>query len=310
MSKQDEERLLFGDLVSVIMLIDGDWQAAKESLESVYQQTYQNIELILLNGPKNSCWDYIQQWLAEKNASKRFHRVILKKNQQQREPYKIINDGLSQAEGKALTILSSGDAYMTKRIEILMQAAESYNSTWLITGIQAVDATGARANTDLAIEIEACVDYAAHFPAVSFAVLKKNIAVTAGNLFFSHDLYHKVGGLSHLQHYYDWDFALQACLISEPCLIPEPLYRYRVQPNRAFTAQTSEQSLEQKIIYRHYFAACHAGHGKNSEAPWLDNWPGLFACWVAEDQELKQVYDLLAQSIVKYDQLTKTLINL
>lgn len=313
MSKQQLEsvalgRLLSGDIVSVILPINSDWLANKRSLESIYQQSYQPIELILLdNSPDDSCLDKVRLWLTENDAGKRFYKVVIEQCQQQLEPYHVINKGLALAEGKALTILSAGDRYIPKRIEILMQAAENQHADWLFSSLQVDDASGARAYTDLAIDIEASIDCAHYYPTVGFALLKKNIVVTPGNLFFSAVLYKRVGEFRPMLHGYHWDFALQACLISEPVLIDQPLYRYQIQTNETERLQTTAQSLEYKIACRRYFSACRAGHCINPEAPWFNNWPEMFGRWIEADAVLSQMYDQVGQSVVKYDNLANTI---
>lgn len=303
-------KLSFGDLVSVVIPAYNHKQYIKEALDSVYNQTYQNIELVLLDDcSKDDTLEIAQQWAKERKANERFKRLILEKNPVNLGAHNTINRGLSLATGNALTILNSDDAYATNRIEMLMQAVEENQADWLFSGIRAIGETNQRVFSELAIEIEAFVDYASCFPAVSFALLKKNIAATTGNLFFSRELYNKVGEFRNLRYCHDWDFALQACLISEPIFISQPLYDYRIHGTNSFSTLKVEQHLEPQIVYRNYFSACHAGKCKNKNAPWKTNYPLFFDKWVADDSILNHAFNLIGYDEVKYDHMAKLIHN-
>lgn len=300
--------IFFGDLVSVVIPAYNHQRYIKEALDSVYNQTYQHIELILLDDcSKDKTLEYAQQWALERKANKRFVRVIIEKNTTNLGAHNTINKGLSLAQGNALTILNSDDEYSCSRIETLMQTAEETKADWLFTGIRVVNEAGRRIFSELAIEIEAGVDYAATHPTISFALLKKNIAATTGNLFFTHELYGKIGQFRNLRYCHDWDFALQACLISEPVLVASPLYDYRVHSSNSFSSLKVEQYLETQMVYWHYFAACRAGNCENPNAPWSSNWPGLFEKWVAEDEVLKGAFYLVGYDVPKYDRLAQSI---
>jgi glycosyltransferase involved in cell wall biosynthesis len=301
-------KLIFGDLVSVVIPAYNHQQYIVEALNSVYDQSYQNIELILLDDcSKDSTLKVAQQWADEKKASERFTRVIIEKNAANLGAHNTINRGLSLAKGNALTILNSDDVYAKNRVETLMQAAEANQVDWLFSGIRVIGETGQRIFSELAIEIEAFVDYASCFPAVSFALLKKNIAATTGNLFFSRPLYNKVGEFRNLRYCHDWDFALQACLISEPIFINQPLYDYRIHGTNSFSALKVEQYLESQIVYRNYFTACRAGNFKNANAPWTTNYPIFFDKWVEDDEVLSGAFFLVGHDSPKYDRIAQSI---
>lgn len=302
-------KLVYGDLVSVVIPAYNHQQYIKEALDSVYEQTYQAIELILLDDcSKDKTLELAQQWAIEKNASKRFVRVIIEKNKVNFGAHNTINRGLSLAQGNALTILNSDDKYALSRIEKLVRSAEDNQADWLFSGIRVINETGRRVFSELAIEIESLADSGIDYPAVGFALLKKNIAATTGNLFFTRDLYTKIGAFRNLRYCHDWDFALQACLISEPTLVSTPLYDYRIHSTNSFSALKVEQYLETQIVYWHYFAACKAGNCKNPDAPSSANWPMLFDKWIAEDDVLSGTFYLVGYDPVKYDHMAK-LIN-
>lgn len=299
-------KLFFGDLVSVVIPAYNHASFIREALDSVYAQTYRNIELILLDDcSKDRTLEIAKEWAEEKKANQRFVRVIIEANQVNLGAHNTINRGLALAQGNALTILNSDDLYVPTRLEILIQQAEMHQADWLFTGIRVVDDKGARVYSELAIGIEASIDFAANFPAVGFALLKKNIAVTTGNLFFSRELYDKVGPFKNLKYCHDWDFALQACLFSDPLLVEEPLYQYRIHGANSFAALRVEQYLESQIVYKNYFSKCQKSMCINLNAPSSLNWPMLFDKWIAADSVISWVFYLVGSEVVRYDRMTQ-----
>lgn len=301
-------KLAFGDLVTVVIPAYNHQHYIEEALDSVYEQSYKHIELILLDDcSKDKTLEIAAQWAVYKKASDRFVRVIIEKNAKNIGAHNTINKGLSLAEGNALTILNSDDTFSENRIEVLMLEAVKNQADWLFSGIQVINEIGKRILSDLAIDIEASADFASNYPTISFALLKKNIAATTGNLFFSRELYNKVGPFRDLRYCHDWDFALQACLVSEPALVTKPLYNYRIHSSNSFSSLKVEQYLETQFVYWHYFAACRAGNCKNPNAPWSSNWPGLFDKWIAEDEVLSGAFYLVGYDLPKYDRLAQSI---
>jgi glycosyltransferase involved in cell wall biosynthesis len=301
-------KLAFGDLVSVVIPAYNHASFIRAALDSVYVQTYPNIELILLDDcSKDRTLGIAKEWAAEKKASERFVRVIIEANQGNLGAHDTINKGLALAQGNALTVLNSDDLYVPTRLEILLQQAEKHQADWLFSGIRVVDEKGARVYSEFAIGIETSIDFAANFPAVGFALLKKNIAVTTGNLFFSRDLYEKVGPFKKLKYCHDWDFALQACLYSEPLLVEDSLYLYRIHGANSFASLHIEQHLESQIVYRNYFTKCQTSKCINFNAPSSLNWPMFFDSWIAADPVLSWGFDLVVGNAVKYDRLAQAI---
>lgn len=302
-------KLVFGDLVSVLIPACHYQEFLIQTLDTVFDQTYQNIELILLfDGSSNAVAEKVKSWALEKKANDRFVHLLIEKNEVNPSLPCTMNKGLSASQGNALTILNPGDLYAKNRIESLMRAAEEHQSDWLFSTIRVIDEKGERSFTENASAIEACCDWFSNDPAVGFTLLRKNIVTTAGNLFFSRALFNQVGGFCNLRYCHDWDFALQSCLISEPGWINEPLYEYRIHDNQTFIIDNAEKYLESQIVYRRYFEACMAGNCLNPNAPWFSNWPGFFENWIEENQELERAFDLVGHNRIKYD-LLSNLIN-
>ncbi len=305
------------DLVSVIIPAYNHQHYIELALDSIYKQTYEKIELIVLDDcSQDQTLRTVQQWVNNYQARNRFVRLIIERNLRNYGAYQTINRGLQLAQGQWLTILNSDDYYAHHRIEILLQHAKEYQADWLFSAVKVIDEIGQASHSELAIELEACVDYASLYPNVSFALLKKNIAITTGNLFFSRKLYQQLlksatnlllTPFRNLRYCHDWDFALQACLIAEPMLVETPLYYYRIHHHNSFAKLKVEQYLETQMVYWHYFTACNAGYNQNIYAPNFQNWPEFFDQWSKQDDVLAGALFLTGQYPIKYDRLAQSI---
>ena len=116
-----------------------------------------------------------------------------------------------------------------------------------------------------------------------------------------------MGRFSSFRYCHDWDFALQACLISEPLWVPLPLYNYRIHWTNSISASGTEKHLETLIVHRRYFAACRAGNCKNTNAPWMTHWPIYFEKWIANDPALSWKFSTVGGHFIKYEEISKLL---
>src|SRR5208337_4480072 len=63
---------------------------------------------------------------------------------------------------------------------------------------------------------------------VGFALIEANVAISSGNLFFSRDLFDRLGGFRDFRYNHDWDFCLRALRLAEPRYVRARTYRYRL----------------------------------------------------------------------------------
>jgi glycosyltransferase involved in cell wall biosynthesis len=292
-------------LVSVVVPAYKHAHYVRHALDSVFRQAYDDIELILVDdqSPDNT-FELAQKWAERKNVKRRFRRVVATRNPVNLGAHESINRGISLAKGDFITILNSDDAYAPSRIESLVTEANRSGASLLFSGVRVIDDKGGwQLRPGLPAELESAADFASFYPSVSFALLRKNIACSTGNLFFSRSLFDEVGLFRAFKYCHDWDFLLRACLVTEPVFLPEALYDYRIHGANSFAALKVEQYLEPLAIYAHYFAQCRAGNCRNPAAPWFTNWPGLFEQLITEDTQISWALDLFGKSEIKLDRM-------
>ena len=299
----------FDTLVSVVVPAYRHARFVLHALDSLWRQTYQNIEVILLDDQSpDKTYDLVRAWSEKPDVRRRFRRVVAAQNLVNLGAHESINRGISMTQGDFITILNSDDAYAPRRIELLVSAAGEAGADLLFSGVRVIDENGDwMIRPGLPAELETAADFASSFPSVSFALLKKNIACSTGNLFFTRKLFDLVGGFRAFKYCHDWDFILRACLVAEPVLLHEALYDYRIHETNSFARLEIEKYLEPIAIYAHFFAQCRAGNCRNPLAPWHTNWPGLFRSLVNEDPGLRWAVDVFAEGEIRLDQASKML---
>lgn len=216
-----------GKLLSVIIPSYNHEKYIREAIESVLQQTYTNLELIIVDdGSKDNSLEIIRSYddariklIAQENAG----------------AHNAINRGLSEAKGEYLAILNSDDVYEKKRFQVMIEEMEKNPEVqFLCSYIEVIDAEGKKLgvkegwrnmpswvapNKELSLQAED-----------QFVpnLLVNNFTSTTSNFLFTKRLYEKIGGMRNLRFAHDWDFALRAAAVTKCAIIEKPLMRYRV----------------------------------------------------------------------------------
>ena len=104
------------NLISVIMPAYNHEKYVQEAIQSVINQTYQNIELIIIDdGSKDSTWQKIQE--LKPLCEKRFVRVIFE-TQENQGTCRTLNKLISYANGDYLFLIASDDKMKPQAIEL------------------------------------------------------------------------------------------------------------------------------------------------------------------------------------------------
>lgn len=215
------------ELLSVIIPSYNHEKYISEAIKSVLNQTYSNLELIVIDdGSKDNSVEII----------KAFHddriKLVCQKNQ---GAHNAINNGLKMASGNYIAILNSDDIYEENRFEIMINEMHRNPQVgFLCSYIQIIDSEG----NNLAIKEgwKNMEPWNVPHPEVSYQVtedfklnlIMSNFTSTTSNFLFKKEIYDKIGGMRNLHFAHDWDFALRAAEITECKIVEEPLMKYRV----------------------------------------------------------------------------------
>lgn len=259
-------------LVSVVMPVYNHENYVEEALDSVALQTYQNIELIVIDdGSKDRSVSKIEAWVL-KNPKIRVTFIP----QTNRGAHNTINRGLKMAQGKYLTVLNSDDFYHVRRIELLVQKMEREEGQFIFSRVHLVDATGKsfpRGSALITWYEKALAE--ASDPTIGFKFLRHNIAISTGNFFFTKELFDQVGEFNSFRFNHDYDFVLRSLLITEPLFLNDELYFYRFHSDNTILSVGKGGLLELAEIYRKFLVSASKPH-TNKLAPSVQNWPAAY----------------------------------
>lgn len=127
-------------LISVIVPSYNHSRYVRETINSIYRQTYKNFEVIVIDDGSS---DNSPELLTE--LQKKFgFKLILKKNE---GVCKTLNHGLEQAQGDFITIIASDDIMPDDRLEKQVSAMNTYKDADVIAGgIQVLEEDGTLLN--------------------------------------------------------------------------------------------------------------------------------------------------------------------
>lgn len=124
-------------LISVVILSYNNYRYFYEALDSLLQQDYPNIELILSNdGSADFDEQAIKQYL-DQNKGPNIKNVVIRNNKQNLGTVKSINNAIKVARGKYVNFFAADDAfYDTKVLSNFMQAFHSLSDDEYIVAAQ------------------------------------------------------------------------------------------------------------------------------------------------------------------------------
>lgn len=216
-------------LVSVIIPTYNHEQFIRLAVESVFNQSYINLELIAIDdASKDNTWAELQKL---KNDRLRLYR-----HENNLGAHATLNEALGVARGDYITILNSDDLFDPKRIELLIDQIPNPNQDFFIfTDVEFINDQG-----DQVRELDRVTAYqklcrfcTSQKPEYWF--IAGNPAVTTSNFFFSRSLLQKVGPFLPLRYTHDWDWALRALRYVSPIWLNAPLLKYRLHGNNTLS---------------------------------------------------------------------------
>ena len=267
-------------LVSVIVPVYNDEKYVEEALNSIFYQTYSHLEVIIIDDGSQDCSvDRIEKWMERTQQIKKSSHTFSFFKQENRGDPETINRGLAAARGEFLTILNSDDVYDSRRIEKLINRVLEEQGELAFSAVKGIDARGNSLPIDhpWRTVYEHSLHHLTNVPTVGFQLLSGNLAMSTGNLFFSRNLYHRVGEFKNLKLAHDYDFLLRALLVTEPIFLVEELYFYRLHGNNTISNSNDLVKTEFNEIYREYLFQTFHHAPDNNKAPCHWYWPSAFS---------------------------------
>ncbi|MCT7911792.1 glycosyltransferase family 2 protein [Arcobacter lacus] len=220
-------------LVSVVIPCYNHQYYVEKSLKSVINQTYKNIEIIVIDdGSKDNSVKVLKE--LQKN-----NKFILE-CQENMGVCKTLNRAIGMSNGKYIAILASDDYWDLTKIEKQVKVLEtSNNSEFCFTQALEFDS-----NTDKNMRI---------FPKnpLSGNVLNSVFVrqhVPAGSMMFSKNLFDKINGFDESLKEEDWDFVIRSAANTNFISIKEPLFFYRSHETNVMKTRGRKEIFKQKVL--------------------------------------------------------------
>ena len=199
-----------GPCVTAVVVVPDLGVRASAALESVFGQTYRNIDLVVVHTDRYS----------HENAVRALQRCPF--------PHRLlavadanlptmINAGVRASRGAFVNVLHADDRFAEKRIATLVRDVANRGMAWGFTGVGFVDgddrpfATGRNARVD---HLRQLLNAIPESDAVGYTLIHQAfVAVSESNLFFSCALFDSIGGFRESARIFAWDFALRALAV-------------------------------------------------------------------------------------------------
>lgn len=266
------------DIISIIAPAYNHEKYVLNALSSIAKQTYYNKELIIIDDcSTDNTADLIQSYISRKIVKELFPAGIQYiRHSANMNAHRTINEGISVANGKYISIINTDDAYEPNRLDTMLNCLKKRKARIAFSKVRCIDANGDNIPEN---PFEDLVDDLEKYPLPSFALAVKNVAVGTGNFIFEKDLYEEIGGFSPKYHFiHDWDFILKATLLSEPAYVEDTYYLYRFHSTNTIKQIDESPEMEQKkndevkqVLYN-YLSSIFNGNTMNPILQDLTTW--------------------------------------
>jgi len=266
-------------LVSIVVPAFNHEHLIEECLRSVAAQQWPELELIVVDDvSRDATFARAQRLAIDPAFLAHFQgRVRIERNPENLGAHRTLNRAIALARGDFVGILNSDDRYAPGRIAALAPQLEA-GATLAFSGVRMIDCNGRDITGEefFASRLSHSQRSIRSLPSIGFALLRANVAISTGNLFFRRTLFDRVGGFRPLLYCHDWDFLLRSLLICEPVFVDQPLYEYRIHQTNSYHGLSRVAVAETEAVLTAYFSLVQRSSFENPLAPAPANWPGLF----------------------------------
>jgi len=241
--------------ISVIIPLYNHEKFINEAVRSVLNQSYGDIELIVIDDGSKDKSGKIVQSIRDPRL-----KYIYQDNQ---GAHNAINNGIKLANGKYISILNSDDIYYENRFEMFIGAIKNDpNIKLLFSDIEIIDANGkflrykggANDNWYLQSSLPSFRDD----NDIMLNLLAGNYIVTTSNIFCEKSIFEKVGLFKNYRYAHDYDFVLNAVYhYRDECkYLENPLMKYRIHSTNTISESEARVSYEVGLIFSDFFRKC------------------------------------------------------
>ena len=236
-------------LISVIVPCYNHAKYVSDALDSIFDQSYSNIELIVIDDKStDSTLKVINKWISNLESKTRFIDLQVLSHSQNLGAASTLNEGLEHAKGELITFLNSDDFYDSQRLERFNAA---YNGEEYFCGfseVKCVSEKNSKVDIGLISIIESIPDRLESLFSNFLMLQDENIAVTSGNIVISRGLAQRLEKFKNLLYCHDWEFLIRAAKYCEITFIRDSIYYYRLHGENSFRDLSDQADFETEIV--------------------------------------------------------------
>jgi glycosyltransferase involved in cell wall biosynthesis len=261
-------------LVSVVLVCASSAATTCDALESVYQQNYRKIELIVVSAALDSNEGSASAGLLQ--ACPFPYRTLVLPGASEAA---LFNAGARAATGAFVNVLPAPHAFAKTRITTLVERIVNRSAEWGFADVEFFadrDPPAAAESDSRAHQSQEQLAAIADADTVGYSLIHQFcVAVAVGNLFFSRALFDRVAGFRDLRFTCTWDFCLRAVWFAEPIHVRKPLYRHSVASSPELPVPThAEFAAAQLALFAEFYgqACSEDAVPPNRFAPCVRHW--------------------------------------
>lgn len=226
------------DLISVIMSTYNEKETwIKQSIESILNQTYKNIEfIIVLDNPENIILDNIIE-----NYRKKDRRIIYIKNDINKGLVYSLNRAISMSKGKYIARMDADDISLNMRLEKQKKYLEENKLDFIGTNVINFNDNG---------------EFTSNYPQNTkdiYKYLNSANAMAHPTWFLKREVFQKVGQYRNIFANEDYDFLLR-CRNQNIKIgnMDKPLLKYRLSSNSISRSNIFEQQVTTYFLSKNF----------------------------------------------------------
>ncbi|SKB54605.1 glycosyltransferase [Dyadobacter psychrophilus] len=281
-------------LVTVILTAYNQEKYVGETLKSVFDQTYTNLELIVIDNASTD--DSILVIEAFKNASRNF---LFIKNRRNSGLCAAFNHGLSIARGKYVIDLSGDDLLMPDRIEKQVEAFELLAEDFAVVFSNAkyISPAGKELDDHYTVDPNGSAIRPVPSGDVYKNVLERYFICTPTMMMRTSTML-ELGGYDETLTFEDFDFWVRSAAKYKYFYLDEILTRKRIVP----TSLSSMVYKKGSGMLASYYAVCNKAYDLNRDQKEFDLLAArirtfIRKCWYAQEYELAVRFRVLLNYI-------------
>ncbi len=227
-------------LVSVIIPCYNHEDFVADALYSIYNQTYEKIEIILIDDfSTDKSAQIVEKLFGMWEDEKRFYNLKFIKNEANKGAHYSINRGLNEGAGEYFAVLNSDDLYDVNRFETLIKLMQVSDAGLSFSKVEEIDENGMIKKKTPFSSLQNNIDN----NHMLLGLCGDNLAISSGNLFFKREVMQEIGLFRDFKYIHDWDFLLRGAGVCKVVFSDKTSYYYRMHSTNSYLALNSMTDL-------------------------------------------------------------------